>query len=121
MILGGLAALLLIIGFFSAPPILILQLRKRSKNCSRNDGAAAMTPPSFQPNSFVLGSSVLFKLVGVTAVTGAIFGALVWSSATAIHDSAGSNGALVFLSIDRSIKLFIRDGMVGCIGPRRRR
>jgi hypothetical protein len=129
----GLAAFLVIIGLFSVPPILFLELRKRAHN--RLSGeippshvTVAVTNASDLPTSFVVESGALFKVVGGTALMGVVFGALVWSSAGTIHDLAGANGALVFLMVcsivllgafvaSRNIKLFVQHGMVGCVGP----
>jgi hypothetical protein len=129
----GLAAFLVIIGLFSAPPILLLKLRKRARN--RLSGQippshvpGAVTNPSDLPTPFVVESGAMFKVVGGTALVCVVFGALVWSSAAAIHDSVGANGARVFLMVcsivllatfvaSRNIKLFVQHGMVGCVGP----
>ena len=129
----GLAAFLVVIGLFSVPPILFLELRKRARNrlsdeIPPNHVTAAVTNPSHLPTSFVVESGALFKVVGGTALIGVVFGALVWSSAAAIHDSAGVNGALVFLMVfsivllaafvaGRNIKLFVQHGRAGCVGP----
>jgi hypothetical protein len=130
---GGLAALLVIIALFSVPPILFLELRKRARRrlsgeIPPNHVTDPVMNPSDPPTSVVVDSSALFKVVGGTTLIGVIFGALVWSSAAAIHDSAGEIGALVFLMAasivllaafvaSRNIKLFVQQGMVGCVGP----
>jgi len=121
------------IALFSGPPILFLELRKRARRrrsgeIPPSDAKAPVVNPSDSSTSFVVESSALFKLVGGTTLICVIFGALVWSSAAAIHDSAGANGALVFLMAasivllaafvaSRNIKLFVQQGIVGCVGP----
>jgi hypothetical protein len=129
----GLGVFLVIIGLLSVPPILLLELRKRahsrlSGEIPPNHVTAAVTNPSDLPTSFVVESGALFKVVGGTALICVVFGALVWSGAATIHDSAGVNGALVFLMVctivllaafvaSRNIKLFVQHGMLGCVGP----
>jgi hypothetical protein len=130
---GGLAALLVIIALFSVPPILFLELRKRvrprlSGEIPPNHVRDPVMSPSDPPTPFVVDSSALFKVVGGTALVGVILCALVWSSAAAMQDSAGANGALVFLMAasivllaafvaSRNIKLFVQQGIVVCVGP----
>ena len=123
---------LVIIGLLSVPPILLLEFRKRahsrlSGEIPPNHVMAAVTNPSDLPTSFVVESGALFEVVGGTALICVVFGALVWSSAAAIHDSAGVNGTgffdgmlIVLLAAfvaSRNIKLFVQHGMVGCVGP----
>jgi len=123
----GLAILFVIIGMFAAPPILFLELRKRSR-ARKGTASNEVTGVTESAEAVVVPSSALFKLIGGIALVCEIFGAVVWSSAIAMRDSDVANGALVFLGLfgvvvlacyaaNRNIRLFVQQDIVGCVGP----
>src|SRR5439155_1644404 len=112
-----------IIGMFAAPPILFLELRKRSR-ARKGTASNEVTGVTESAEAVVVPSSALFKLIGGIALVCEIFGAVFWSSAIAMRDSDVANGALVFLGLfgvvvlacyaaNRNIRLFVQQDIVG--------
>lgn len=87
------------------------------------DSAAGRVLPAFQARS----SSIFTLLRGVGLLL-VIVAVLIWGGATAVNDSTGETGGLVFLLASagivalafiagRNVKLFANQEMVGIVGP----